>query len=322
MALSDTWDFTTAPAVPRSDAWRQVGLFYLLTTALSLAVWIPFAAQLDGLLPGHIPAWLVVASQYSPTAVALALVAREGGLAGLAAFLRRSLRLGVGVRWFAVALLTPLLMGLGLLLLHAAEGAYVPTLASLPAVQSHLAHAFVDLKDASGGASNAFGNLLARWASPGLLQALLIYCGVCFANGGLSEEAGWRGYALSRLLPGRRAIVAVLIIGFFWGVWHTGPAFWAGVFQSNWRVLAIPLEYTLGTIPLTVMIAWVFLGAKQSLLPGMVFHACYNGTFFFLTQIWTPGRPVVSILEWLAASYVAAAIVAVVGRRMLFARQA
>jgi hypothetical protein len=59
---------------------------------------------------------------------------------------------------------------------------------------------------------------------------------------------------------------------------------------------------------------------RKSLLPGMLMHACYNFTFFFLTQIWTPQHPVVTISEWLAASYVAAAIVIIAGRRTLLAR--
>jgi membrane protease YdiL (CAAX protease family) len=180
---------------------------------------------------------------------------------------------------------------------------------------------FTAMHDASGGASNSIGVLLAHWASLGLIPALLTFFGLAIANGGISEEAGWRGYMLAGLLPGRRVLTAAVLVGFFWGLWHTGPEFWAGILQSNWKVIAIPLDYTLGTIPLTIMIAWVFLNAKKSLLPGMLLHACYNGTFFFLTQIWTPQHPVVTIPEWLVASYAAALIVLVIGRRTLLARE-
>ncbi len=321
MALSSALELANA-SKPSAGPWRQVGIFYLLAMALSLAVWIPAGAQLAGVLPGRVPALLVLASQYSPTLAALILIWREGGLAGLGRFLSRSLNPMFDPRWYAVALLTPLLMGLGLIALHAFRGGYVPPFLSAQDVHDHIVRYWTSIQDASGGASRDVGVALARWSGASLLQTLAVYFAVCLANGGISEEAGWRGYALARLLEGRRVLTAALIVGFFWGLWHTGPAFWAAVFGRGTSGFAIPVEYTLGTIPLTVMISWVFVNAKRSLLPGMLFHACYNGTFFFLTQIWTPGHPAVSILEWLAASYVAALLVVAIGAKTMFARTA
>jgi membrane protease YdiL (CAAX protease family) len=310
--------FSEYPSETGQARRPRVGVFYGLTMFLALASWIPYGAQLAGLLPGHIPAIVPVAGQYSPTVAGLILVAWEGRLVQ---FLKRSFNPVFAFRWYAVALCLPLVMAAGLVALHALQGAYVPSLASLRDLQSHIATFFASMKDASGGASKNLGMALSRWASLGLIPALATVFGVALFNGGLSEEAGWRGYMLDGMLRGRRVLVAALIVGCLWGVWHTGPEMWAGVFQSNWKVLAIPAEYTLGTIPLTVMIAWVFLNARKSLLPGMLMHACYNFTFFFLTQIWTPQHPVVTIPEWLAASYIAAFIVIVAGRRTLLARQ-
>jgi membrane protease YdiL (CAAX protease family) len=42
--------------------------------------------------------------------------------------------------------------------------------------------------------------------------------------GPLGEELGWRGFALPRLLKGRSALSAGIILGVIWGVWHL-PAF-------------------------------------------------------------------------------------------------
>ena len=222
---------------------------------------------------------------------ALVLVGLEGGWDGLARFLRRSLNPRVGWRWFAIAALIPPAMALTLVGLQAAAG-HAPPLAALGAWHTHVA-AFV--VGTSGGL-----------ASSGALQGL--------------AHLSSQGPAAAALAPGRRALTAALIVGVMWGLWHTGPVFWTGVFRSDWRVLAIPVEYTLGAIPLAVMIGWVFLRANGSLLPGMVFHASYNSTYLFLTALWTPGRPVVSVLAWLAFTYVAAALVVAIGRRTLLGR--
>jgi membrane protease YdiL (CAAX protease family) len=320
MTASSTLDSATDTRAAQTAALRQVSVFYALTMAIFLAVCVPYGAQLAGLLSGRIPSAIVILSQYSPTAAALILVFVEGRWQGLTSFLRMSLNPRVGPQWFLLALSTPLLMGLGILALHRVTGGYVPPLSALAETHQHLTHSWLTHADAGADASRDVGATLARLGSGGLIPALLVYAGVSLANGGISEEAGWRGYAVARLLPGRRAILVAIVVGFFWGLWHTGPAFWQDVFQGGGKNLAIPIEYTLGTIPLTVMITFVFIKARKSLLPGMVFHACYNGTLLFLLQIWTPGRPAISVVEWLAATYVAAALFVILGRKTLLAR--
>ena len=42
------------------------------------------------------------------------------------------------------------------------------------------------------------------------------------------EELGWRGYALPRLLVGRSALSASLILGVLWGAWHLPTFFVPG----------------------------------------------------------------------------------------------
>jgi hypothetical protein len=67
---------------------------------------------------------------------------------------------------------------------------------------------------------------------------------------------------------------------------------------------------------------WIFVRAQRSLIPGMIIHAGSNIMFFFLTQLWMPGRPAVSTAECLGAMCVAALVVLVAGRRTLFGRTA
>ena len=41
-----------------------------------------------------------------------------------------------------------------------------------------------------------------------------------FTTGPWGEEAGWRGYLTPKLLQTQNAIVASLLVGFLWGIWH------------------------------------------------------------------------------------------------------
>jgi membrane protease YdiL (CAAX protease family) len=299
---------------------RHVGMFYLLATLIAWAGWIPYAAQQAWGLPWRIPVAVPVLAQYSPAIAALLLTAIGGGLPGLARFLSTSLRWRVGWRWYALALLTPPAMGAALIGLHLLRGVAPPPMIGADDWAARVAGLVHTSLQFDTHAAARLPNALETWAGSGAIQASLVLLGLAIANGGLSEEAGWRGYALPGLLVGRRPLVAALWVGVLWGLWHTGPAFWEGVLQMRWSVIATPITYCLGTIPLSVMIAWVFLGARRSLLPGILFHAAYNTTFFVLTALWTPGRPVVSTLEWVAATGLFAVGYVFFGRRTLLAR--
>ncbi len=53
-----------------------------------------------------------------------------------------------------------------------------------------------------------------------------------FITNALPEEFGWRGYALDRLQNGSNALVASLILGAIWGVWHLPLHFMDGTVQE------------------------------------------------------------------------------------------
>lgn len=86
---------------------------------------------------------------------------------------------------------------------------------------------------------------------------------------GLGEETGWRGFALPELQKRLSPLVASLVVGLFWAVWHIPlmgvefkgaviPAFLVSVFAGS-----------------TVM-AWLFNRANGGLLPLPLMHATVN----------------------------------------------
>jgi len=294
----------------------RVGVYYCLALGISWAGWIPYSAQQAGVVHWRIPQEVPLFAQYGPLLAATILIAMEGGFRGVSRFVASFVSLRAGFQWYAVALLLSPAIGVMLIGLQRLHGIPVPTLVSLRDWHAHL----VDNLRGFSQSSTGITHILAGFAARGQWQAVLVFVGLAVANGGLSEEPGWRGYAFTRLYPGRRAITASLWVWILWAFWHTGPDFWTGIFKSNWQALFIPIIYLVVTLPLSILFAWVFINSRGSLLPVILFHASYNATFTFLNAIWIPGKPVVPPPLWAAAFYVATLLVIGLDRRSLLAR--
>ena len=99
-------------------------------------------------------------------------------------------------------------------------------------------------------------------------------------NGPVGEEFGWRGYALPKLQNKYGALIASLIIGTIWGIWHL-PSFFApqgvvGAIAAKIGMVFI-IPYTLGTIANSIFMTWVYNKSKASaLIAGIVWHAAIN----------------------------------------------
>lgn len=90
----------------------------------------------------------------------------------------------------------------------------------------------------------------------------------------LGEELGWRGYALPRLLRLVSARVATVLLAFAWGIWHAPMFLVAGSLQAREPVWLFA----------AAVFAWacihsaLYLRARPSILPNLVFHASANLT--------------------------------------------
>ena len=109
----------------------------------------------------------------------------------------------------------------------------------------------------------------------GLPPAMIVPIGLLiWLLGALPEEYGWRGYALPRLLEKYSLLVASLVLGLIWGLWHLPLHFISGTTQ-----FVIPVwEYILQTVLLSVIYTWLFRGTKGSILIAGIFHAIGNLT--------------------------------------------
>ena len=101
-------------------------------------------------------------------------------------------------------------------------------------------------------------------------ELLPIFIATIFV-GGLSEEPGWRGFALPLLRARHGSLIASLLIGIFWGIWHV-PLYTFGS--------PILIASLIGFVVLTTITSILFTAlantTHDSVWMAIIFHASYN----------------------------------------------
>ena len=98
------------------------------------------------------------------------------------------------------------------------------------------------------------------------------------AYGALSEEPGWRGFALPRLQARFSPLVSSLILGVIWAVWHA-PGKFGGIEASSLTDTLV--EWVL-IVLVTIIFTWLFNRTKGSILVTALIHPVMNTTGNFL----------------------------------------
>jgi membrane protease YdiL (CAAX protease family) len=117
---------------------------------------------------------------------------------------------------------------------------------------------------------------------------------ISFMSGPWSEEFGWRGYALDRIISPFGVIAGTILLGFIWGVWHLPlffmPETWHG--QIGFGLTGFWM-FLLRSIGLALVMTWVYLGTNRSILSGMLMHFTSN----FTGQLLAPASARLEVLE-------------------------
>jgi membrane protease YdiL (CAAX protease family) len=92
-----------------------------------------------------------------------------------------------------------------------------------------------------------------------------------FVNGGMSEEFGWRGYALPRLQAKFNALTSSIILGIIEGFWHY-PLIIMGQWWQDDSVFALIMWFVMTDICRT----WIYNNVNGNLLAMMLFHGMGN----------------------------------------------
>ena len=110
----------------------------------------------------------------------------------------------------------------------------------------------------------SFSNYLSSWFQIALISTVYY----------VSEELGWRGFMLPRLLSMDKWIKSSLILGIIWSIWHY-PLWFISNWATSGSLQVAVLMVTASTIlilPLSIMMTWIFKNTKGSILLAMLFH--------------------------------------------------
>jgi membrane protease YdiL (CAAX protease family) len=218
---------------------RRTWAFFGLAFAISWLLWLPGVLRSNGFdnLPEIVglPGMFAV---FGPAIAAFILIGRESGRAGVGRLLRRAIDARFNKVWL------------------------LPTILVMPVIGLLTVGILVLL-----------GEEWPDWTAPTAVIALGTTFYILFLGGGL-EEFGWRGYALDRMQNGKNAVVASLVLGFFWGLWHLPLFFTEGTVQAK---AAIPIwEFVLQQMVLAVLYTWLYNNTRGSLLIAILFHTAGN----------------------------------------------
>jgi membrane protease YdiL (CAAX protease family) len=234
---------TTTATPPRTTTGAFPLRYFVLAFVFTWALWVPAALEARDLI-SSLPVPATFLGAFGPMVAAIVVTALEGGRAALRSLLGRIVRWRVAPIWYAVAILGPLVLTLAAIALHVALGGQPP--------------------------------------SPGLLvgalPTLLLVVVYMIITVALGEEVGWRGYALPALQARHSALVASLILGVLWALWHLPVFFNPDTHYSNLPFLLF-LAYM---VAFAVLISWVFNSAGGSVLMAIFFHAVMNAS----SELW------------------------------------
>ncbi|TQO19475.1 CAAX prenyl protease-like protein [Rhodoglobus vestalii] len=213
--------------------------FFLVTFGFSWAVWCVPVLMHFGLLPareGGALVWLPFLGAFGPMVGALVMLRRENGRGAPWAHLRRVIQMSNSLRWYVMPVL---LFGVVGLVVWGAPLLW-------------------------GGTPQA-SFLPTPWVIPAVV-VFMVYLG------GGQEEIGWRGFALDRLLNRHNDLVASLILGVVWALWHVPLWFMAGTSQGFMPFGA----FLIMILSLSVILTWVYVESGRSMFLAMWTHGVAN----------------------------------------------
>lgn len=92
--------------------------------------------------------------------------------------------------------------------------------------------------------------------------------------GPLGEDMGWTGFALPRLMRRYTPLVSGTIMGLVWGLWHL-PAFFVSGLPQQELFGQLPFFF-LGALTLYILITWVMVKTKLSVIFSVFLHLAAN----------------------------------------------
>jgi uncharacterized protein len=196
---------------------------------------------------------LLLLGGFSPTFASLILTARFDGKAGLFRLWDKVKQIKFGWRWFAVLVLLPLLIVVIRMVFYVLRGGlFVPS-----------------------------PLLISPASLIGFTLPILVV-------GPLSEEFGWRGFALERALTRFGPVKGNLLLGIVWAFWHLPLFFIPGTIQqvNGNQLVEFPI-FLLLVLGLNIFINWLYINTGLSLFGAILVHFVFNWLYSFSNTFMT-----------------------------------
>lgn len=215
----------------------MLAIYFVIAFVISWTIWIPIFLTKN---TGSIASALVLVGLFGPAISALIVTAKASGPSGVRKLLSHYKILKFGATFYLMAFLL------------------VPAMFLLSAFAPHV------LNPTQGS----------RFTESSILFVVLSFVYLMFVNSG--EEIGWRGYALPSLLKHcsdhsdskRGALIASLILGVIWAIWHLPEYLIPG--QSAGFPYPLFFAFTVG---ISVSYTALYNNTRGSLFAVTAFHA-------------------------------------------------
>jgi membrane protease YdiL (CAAX protease family) len=223
---------------------REVILFFITTVFFTWLLWFPaFMIQNHGISMSLSNDFFITAGTFVPSVAGLFFTYIFGGKAGVNSLLKSLLNMRISVKWLLfIFLALPFVSAVSCLFFYLSEGI-------LPQMQFPL------------------------WFIPIAFVYILIFMGP------LGEEAGWRGFALKKMLEYLSPFKAAVLLGIAWSFWHLPLFFINGTTQNaltSFGIIPAILGYALYTVMISVLITLVYIMSNGSVFGCMLLHTAGN----------------------------------------------
>ncbi len=241
---------------------KEAFIFFALTLGFSyLVFWGPLAffgvTAISFVSNERGPVWaiiLYILGGFAPSLSALFLVGIKEGRSGLKSIGRRILNIKIGWRWHLIALGIVIVSTSGQILINYLLG-------------------------------NNFDFRLFLTQLGSFIPLIIL--------GPLSEEIGWRGYALDRLQTKWNPLNSSLLLGFIWGLWH-GPLF--AMSGTSQHELGLPfVGFVVSLMAGSLIYTWLHNRTGGSIWMAVFFH--WMGTYSM--QVVATGVTRSTVYNWL-----------------------
>ncbi len=116
-----------------------------------------------------------------------------------------------------------------------------------------------------------------------------------------TEEIGWRGYLVHKMLPGRNFWDAGWSTGFVWAAWHYPIVVMIFASQGMEPVQIVDslAGFTMGIVAMSIFHTW-FYARTSSVFLNMVIHAAFNTVPLTIVLMWqeSPAALIANLLLW------------------------